>query len=93
MESLINRIEDFYLNQTDVYIPERFHLDGENTVLMMPAFDQNYYAIKLVGVAPHNKELNKPSIHGTVILHNRKTLEPLAMFDEKSSDSITNRSN
>lgn len=86
---LIEKIEDFYLHQTDVNIPERFHLhDGENTVLIMPAFDLDYYAIKLVGVAPQNKQLNKPSIYGTVILHNRKTLEPLAIFDGKAITSI-----
>jgi ornithine cyclodeaminase/alanine dehydrogenase-like protein (mu-crystallin family) len=86
---LINAIEEFYKNKVPVLIPERIHLDdGENTVLIMPSFDPNYYAIKLVGVAPHNKQLNKPSIHGTVILHNRETLEPLAFFDGKAVTAI-----
>lgn len=86
---LINELDHFYRNETPVLVPERIHLDdGDNTVLIMPSFDPDYYAIKLVGVAPQNKHLNKPAIHGTVILHSRKTLEPLAFFDGKAVTQI-----
>jgi ornithine cyclodeaminase/alanine dehydrogenase-like protein (mu-crystallin family) len=89
IKELIDELEVFYQNKTEVIIPDRLHVDdGDNTVLIMPAFDPDYYGIKLVGVAPQNKELNKPSIHGTVILHNRKTLEPLAFFDGPAITSI-----
>lgn len=88
-KSLIHSIERFYQERPIVHIPERLHLDDEeNTVLIMPAFDPDYYAIKLVGVAPRNHELDKPSIHGTVLLHNRKTLEPLAFFDGQAVTAI-----
>ncbi|MBM7663003.1 ornithine cyclodeaminase [Bacillus mesophilus] len=89
IKELTDELEVFYRNKTEVIIPERLHLDdGDNTVLIMPAFDPDYYAIKLVGVAPHNKVICKPSIHGTVILHNRHTLEPLAMFDGPAITSL-----
>jgi ornithine cyclodeaminase/alanine dehydrogenase-like protein (mu-crystallin family) len=88
-QSLIQEIEKFHLNRPEVHVSERIHIDdGDNTILIMPALDPDYYTIKLVGVAPHNKALEKPSIHGTVILHNRKTLEPLAFFDGKAVTAI-----
>jgi ornithine cyclodeaminase/alanine dehydrogenase-like protein (mu-crystallin family) len=86
---LIQEIEQFYKKRTKAHIPKRIHLDdGQNTVLIMPAFDSDYYVIKLVGVAPNNYKMSKSSIYGTVILHCRKTLEPLAFFDGKVVTSI-----
>ncbi|WP_456275253.1 ornithine cyclodeaminase family protein [Bacillus sp. AK128] len=89
MKGLIDELERFYLNKKEVNIPDRLHIDDkDNTILIMPAFDPDYYAIKLVGVAPRNKELNKPSIHGTVILHDRHTLEPLVFYDGSAVTGI-----
>ena len=88
-KGLIDEIERFYINNPEVVVPDRIHIeDRKNTILIMPAIDTDYYAIKLVGVSPNNKKMDKPSIHGTVILHDRNTLEPLAFFDGKAVTAI-----
>lgn len=89
IERLVNVFEKAFKQQEEFKVPNRMHIsDGDNTALLMPVFDQDYYAIKLVGVAPHNSLLNKSSIHGTVLLHDRKTFEPIAMFDGQSVTAL-----
>ncbi|MBP1949827.1 ornithine cyclodeaminase family protein [Virgibacillus litoralis] len=84
MRDVIDSIENYYLQNksSNEITPDRMHIDDEdNTALLMPAFYGDYYATKLVGVAPNNTKLDKPSIHGLMVLYNRKTLEPLMTFD------------
>ncbi len=89
MESLIHELDRYFQEKPEVMLRDRIHLDDQdNTVLIMPAFDPDYYAIKLVGVAPRNKDINKDTIHGTMILHDRETLEPLAFMDGKAVTSL-----
>jgi len=65
-----------------VEVPPRSHMDmGENTLLLMPCFGQDYFSTKLVSVFPGNLKINKPIIYGTVILNDGKTGEPLASLD------------
>ncbi|WP_173918207.1 ornithine cyclodeaminase family protein [Halobacillus sp. Marseille-Q1614] len=84
MDETIRSIEKFYLddNSGDIVMPDRMHIeDGGNTSLLMPSYFGDYYATKLVGVAPKNTELNKPTIHGLMVLYSRQTMEPLFMCD------------
>ncbi|MBA4321804.1 MAG: hypothetical protein C0408_03195 [Odoribacter sp.] len=65
-----------------VIIPKRTHIDfGKDALLLMPSIGKDYFATKLVSIFPLNKLINKPSIYGTVILNDRKSGEPLAVFD------------
>lgn len=69
----------------DVHMPQRSHLDkGDNTFLIMPCIDDNYWSTKLVSFCPGNKEKNLPSIFGTVVLNSSLTGEPLAIIDGTS---------
>ncbi|KGP91808.1 ornithine cyclodeaminase [Pontibacillus chungwhensis BH030062] len=83
MQETMQAIESFYQTGDKSYIsPDRMHInDGKNTALLMPAFYGDYYATKLVGVAPENSQAGKDTIHGLMILHNRKTMEPLLLCD------------
>ncbi|WP_082232157.1 ornithine cyclodeaminase family protein [Halobacillus massiliensis] len=84
MDETIRSIEDFYLDEKsgDIIMPDRMHIeDNGNTSLLMPSYFGDYYATKLVGVAPKNTELNKPTIHGLMVLYSRQTMEPLFMCD------------
>ncbi|MFD1037521.1 hypothetical protein ACFQ3N_03660 [Virgibacillus byunsanensis] len=84
MQEVIDSIEDYYMQNEDTnkISPDRMHIDdGGNTALLMPAFYGDYYATKLIGVAPNNNKLAKPTIHGLMVLYDRKTLEPLMTCD------------
>ncbi|WP_101842016.1 ornithine cyclodeaminase family protein [Halobacillus sp. Marseille-P3879] len=84
MDETIRSIEQFYLDegQGSVIMPDRMHIeDGNNTSLLMPSYYGDYYATKLVGVAPDNTSLGKPTIHGLMVLYSRQTMEPLLMCD------------
>ncbi|MFC7063832.1 ornithine cyclodeaminase family protein [Halobacillus seohaensis] len=84
MEETIQAIESFYLDATEgnELTPDRMHIeDGDNTSLLMPSYYGDYYATKLVGVAPHNTNIGKPTIHGLMVLYDRQTMEPLTMCD------------
>jgi len=65
-----------------VEVPPRSHIDsGENTLLLMPCFGEEYFSTKLVSVFPANLKIKKPVIYGTVILNDGQTGEPLAALD------------
>ncbi|WP_408008988.1 hypothetical protein ACJROX_01195 [Pseudalkalibacillus sp. A8] len=52
MGSLIHELDRYFQEKPEVMLRDRIHLDDQdNTVLIMPAFDPDYYAIKLVGVS------------------------------------------
>ena len=63
-------------------MPPRMHLDyGENTFLVMPCITDEYWATKMVSFCPANREKQRPSIYGTIVLNDTKTGEPLAILD------------
>jgi len=63
-------------------LPERMHLDrGEDTFLIMPCITDEYWVTKLVSFCPGNRQKERPSIYGTVVLNDTKTGEPLAILD------------
>lgn len=91
MEGVIRIIENFYLQDTevDIVIPERMIIgDGDNTSLLMPAYYDNYYGVKLVGVAPGNAAIGEATLHGTYVLSDRKTLKPLAVMDARTITAL-----
>ncbi len=84
MQEVIESIEAYYLTEEDQseVTPERMHVeDGDNTFLLMPSFYGNYQSVKLAGVAPDNWKHGKETIHGMMILNDRKTLAPLMYCD------------
>jgi ornithine cyclodeaminase/alanine dehydrogenase-like protein (mu-crystallin family) len=87
---VIEEIEAFYLKrEVDDKVPERMHLeDRDNTVLIMPSFYADYYGTKVMTVAPNNFKKDKPSLYGLMILNDRDTLEPMAIFDAKTITAL-----
>ncbi|PYZ92639.1 hypothetical protein CR194_13305 [Salipaludibacillus keqinensis] len=91
ISDVIETIEDFYVkgDQASVSVPERMHEeDGDNTILLMPSFFEDYYGTKLVGVAPGNPSLHKSTIHALMLLSNRQTMEPLAMMEAQELTAL-----
>lgn len=64
-------------------VPDRAHheLPGA-TLLLMPAWNDEFLGVKVATVHPENGEL--PSIHATYFLQSAKTGEPLATFEGKA---------
>lgn len=91
IRDVINRIEDFYLKEdlSSIVLPERvFVHDQENTILLAPSLYKNYYATKLVGIAPGNVKLKEPTLKGMMYLSDRVTMEPLGFFDARSITAL-----
>ncbi|MCY8235324.1 ornithine cyclodeaminase family protein [Priestia endophytica] len=57
--------------------------EGQNTALVMPSVAEGLgsLGLKVVNVAPNNKELGKKTINGVVMLSDCKTGEPLALLE------------
>lgn len=53
----------------------------ENTLILMPVWNNEYMGMKQVTVAPENARLNLPSIFAQYILSNSKTGQPLALMN------------
>lgn len=66
----------------EFHMPQRMHLDyNGNTLLLMPCFTSDRMATKLVSLFPCNREKGIPVLHGTVILNDGQTGEPLAILN------------
>lgn len=82
---LIGALRDIF--QTDYTMPLRHHHfykteDGdENTLILMPVWNNEYLGMKQVTVAPGNARQNMPSIFARYLLSNAKTGEPLALMN------------
>lgn len=83
--SLISALREIF--SSDFQMPLRHHhfynLPGgeENTLILMPAWTNEYMGIKQVVVAPNNASHGLPSIHALYTLLNAQTGEPLAMMN------------
>ena len=67
-----------------INVPQRNHFDiGDNTLLLMPAWTDEYCGVKIATVFPNNRKINKPSIHAVYTLFDAKTGEPLVQMDGK----------
>lgn len=81
---LISSIEEAFLIQEkkQFIMPQRMHIEqGQNVLLLMPAFIDDFFATKIVSVFPENRKQNRASIQGKLILNDAKTGAVLAMMD------------
>jgi alanine dehydrogenase len=70
----------------EIEVPVRHHHRiaqpaAEATLLIMPAWTEEFLGCKLVTVFPGNAELGRPSVDGTYLLMSGRTGEPLAVID------------
>jgi ornithine cyclodeaminase/alanine dehydrogenase-like protein (mu-crystallin family) len=84
---LINALEQAFRGETEV--PARHHhriaqQDAEATLLLMPAWNQEFLGCKLVTVFPQNAAQRMPSVSGTYLLMSGLTGEPLAAMDGRA---------
>nr|WP_320191713.1 ornithine cyclodeaminase family protein [uncultured Desulfobacter sp.] len=81
---ILNAISKAYtlLLDENYTMPDRIHVqNGENTLLLMPCFESNYFATKLVSVFPDAPKLGAPAVNGIMTLADNKTGMPLAVMD------------
>lgn len=81
---ILNAISNAYtlLLDGNYTMPDRIHVhDGDNTLLLMPCFESNYFATKLVSVFPDAPQLGAPAVNGIMTLADNKTGMPLAVMD------------
>lgn len=84
-QKLIEALREIF--QSDYTMPVRHHhfyktAEGdENTLILMPVWNQDYLGMKQVTVAPANASKNMPSIYAQYILSDAKTGQPLAMMN------------
>ena len=72
-----------------IEVPQRSHLDmGDNTLLLMPAWNDKFCGVKIALAFPNNYKIGKPTIHAVYTLFDANTGEPLAQMDGKT---ITNK--
>ncbi len=71
-------------------VPQRLVLqpDAAMTSLLMPAWAEGFYAVKIVNIAPGNAARGLAGLHSTVLLHEAATGRPLALID---GDTVTAR--
>src|SRR5699024_3321143 len=84
---VIQTIEEYYLHdgEKDSLVPERLFInDNQNTTILMPSFYKNYYAAKVVGIAPENAKIGEPTLRGVIILYERENMRPLLMLDART---------
>lgn len=78
--------------QTSYTVPQRHHHDFENpkstqdsTLLLMPAWQAGgYLGLKTVIVSPENQQFDLPAIHGSYLLFNAITGQPLLQCDART---------
>ncbi|MBC7414067.1 MAG: ornithine cyclodeaminase family protein [Herminiimonas sp.] len=58
------------------------------TSLLMPAWDEAFYGVKIVNIYPGNAARGLPGLHSTYVLHDALTGVPLALLD---GNEITSR--
>ncbi len=63
-------------------MPDRMHIDsGDNTMLIMPCFIDDYFVTKLVTLFPGNPEKGVPVLNGIVVLNDGETGLPIALLN------------
>ena len=75
-------LERFLSKKTEM--PERSHFDMQgNTLLLMPAWNDQFCGVKIATASPNNRSLNLPTIHAAYTLFDVKTGQPLVQMDGK----------
>lgn len=84
-KKLIEALREIF--QSDYTMPVRHHHfyktpeGDDNTLILMPVWNNEYMGMKQVTVAPANANRNMPSIFAQYILSDAKTGQPLAMIN------------
>ena len=66
----------------DFLMPDRMQIDtGDDTMLLMPCFIDDYFATKLVTLFPGNPEIGVPVLNGIVCLNDAQTGLPIALLN------------
>jgi len=84
LESVMDKVEDAYriFAGGKFNMPERPVVqDGENTVLFMPCFMENYFSTKVLTLFPKNPGAGLPLIQGLMLLNDAENGETLAILD------------
>src|SRR5699024_3028751 len=75
--------------EKNALVPERLFInDGDNSALLMPSFFEDYYAAKVIGIAPGNAKIGEPTLRGIIMLSDRKQMKPLALLDARTITAI-----
>lgn len=86
VKDIIEEIEAYYLEDKEKssYVPERLFInDEQNTAILMPSFFEDYYAAKVIGIAPENAEKSEATLQGAIVLFDRKKMKPLLFMDAR----------
>ncbi|GAB4244614.1 MAG: ornithine cyclodeaminase family protein [Saprospiraceae bacterium] len=79
-EAFHRHLAEFLCGDADM--PQRTHHDfSGNTLLMMPAWNEQFLGVKTASVAPGNSVLGKPVVHAVYTLFDASTGEPLIQMD------------
>src|SRR5436190_18508369 len=84
---LINALEQAFRGEIEVPVRHHHRIgepDAEATLLVMPAWNQEFLGCKLVTVFPQNAARRIPSVSGTYLLMSSVTGEPLATIDGRA---------
>ncbi len=66
----------------DYHMPDRMHVsDGQNSLLLMPCFSNQYFSTKLVSVFPDAVKYGQPVVNGVMVLFDNVSGQPLAVMD------------
>lgn len=77
------------IEENKALVLERMHVDfNGNTLLLMPAGTDDFFATKLLTVYPDNPAKGHPVIYSTVILNDGQTGKPLALLDGGSITAL-----
>lgn len=88
-EDAIGAIEEAFAARPPAVSPQRVRLQPPaGTLLLMPAWDERYAGVKLVGVAPDNPGRGLPLIHAVYVLFEGATLQPLALIDGETLTAL-----
>ncbi len=85
--ALVAALEQAFRGEIEVPVRHHHrvaHARADATLLIMPAWTEEFLGCKLVTVFPGNAELQKPSVFGTYLLMSGRTGEPLAVIDGRS---------
>lgn len=82
-EALATMEEAFQIFESgEFHMPDRMHAHhGDNTLLLMPCFTDQFFGTKLVSVNKKNPQKNLPAIYGSMILNDGLNGEPLALMN------------
>jgi len=77
---LIEALRDAF--RRNIEVPLRHtHPVGGGTSLIMPAWDEHFYGVKIINVFPENSDKGLPGLHGTYVLFDARTGVPLLNID------------